>query len=318
VVSQGPLLKKDYRRLDRGGVATLRFGIHWRSVQPQPDLWRWEKIDKVVLRASNAGVVLRPFMLGSPSWVASDPARPPLDSVAGRRAWRTFLTELVSRYGRGGAFWAARSRSSPIRRWQIWNEPNFPLYWQPRPSAREYARLLRISADAIRAVNPGARIVAAGVAPVSTGPWPWEFMRRLYSVRGVKRDFDTVALHPYARDLRGLRYQSRRVRRVMDRAGDSRTKLEITELGWASSGPRHHPAVKGRRGQARILGAAFRLLARKRRDWRLSGAQWFAWQDARRVEPSCHFCRGAGLFTIGRRPKPSWRAFKSASAARDG
>ena len=73
----------------------------------------------------------------------------------------------------------------------------------------------------------------------------------LYEQPGVKRDFDFVALHPYAPGLRLLRRQIELARRIMATADDSRTSLAITEVGWASEGPAS-TMVKGPRGQARL------------------------------------------------------------------
>jgi len=254
-----------------------------------------------------------PFVYATPGWVASDPARPPLDSPEARRAWRTFLAALVERYGPRGELWTRQPNALPIRRWQVWNEPNFPLYWQPRPDAREYAQLLEISADEIRAADPGAKIVAAGLAPVTTGPWPWDYLEDLYRQDGVERDFDEVAIHPYSRDMRGIRLQVRRARKVIKKAGDGRTKLSVTELGTGSRAP-----GQSERLQARYLRQAFAYMERKRRSMNISEVDWYAWQDTDDVEPGCSFCPSSGLFTEGGNAKPAWGAFKAYSASGDG
>jgi hypothetical protein len=292
-----------------GGVATLRFLLSWREVQPAPGVYDWSAPDAIVGGAADQGIELLPFVFGSPSWIGEE-AQPPLASGAERRAWRDFLTAAAKRYGPGGDFWEGRSGVAPVRDWQIWNEPNYPLYWQPRPNARAYAKLLDLSAKTIGAVDDRARIVLGGVAAVRNGPLPWVFLRDLYRVKGVERDFDAVALHPFSPNMTGVQYQLAQMRRVMDRARDRKTRIEVTEIGWGSDGPRESPLVKGEAGQARSLREAFELLTKKRRRYGIGSVQWLSWQDSANSEPGCGFCQYTGLFTLEREAKPSWAEYQ--------
>ncbi|HWP32853.1 MAG TPA: hypothetical protein VNL97_03800 [Solirubrobacterales bacterium] len=314
VVPQGPLGAGDFDRM-RGVVGTLRIPVYWFQVEPSRGEYRFAELDETIAGAAAAGVRVLPFVYGTPSWLSADPARPPLGSASGERAWAELLRRLVRRYGPRGEIWAGRGRALPIRRWQIWNEPNFLLFWRPRPSPAGYARLLRIAARAIRAEDRGATIVAAGVAPVEGGMDPWEFLARMYLVPGVERDFDVLALHPYSSSLRVLEYEVRRTRQVMARAGDGSRPLQITELGVASGGRFPNPFDRGIRGQARYLEGTFARLASQRRRWRIAGVEWFTWQDGPAPEPHCVFCEYAGLFDTAGNPKPSWWAFKRAVSA---
>lgn len=311
VVPQGTLTQHDYDRM-RGVVRTLRVPIPWFQVEQQPGEYRFAELDETILQAAAVGVRILPFAYGSPSWVRGDAALPPLGASSKERAWTAFLRQLIRRYGPGGDVWRGNPSPMPIRRWQIWNEPNFLLFWRPRPSPRGYARLLRISAAAIRDEDPGATIVAAGVAPVEAGMKPWVFLRQMYEVRGVRRDFDMVALHPYAPRVRWVAEQIRFVRQVMGDAGDGRKPLLLTELGVASSGRYPNAYDKGPRGQASFLRRAFHLLVSRRHDWRIAGVDWFTWQDGLGADPHCVFCEYGGLFDAAGSPKPAWWAFRRA------
>src|ERR1700759_2010259 len=103
----------------------------------------------------------RPGPAGPPAPAATAARPPPAPAALAR--WRGFLRVLVARYGPHGSFWHGRSRRLPIRRWQIWNEPNFKLFWTPHIEPKGYARLLHASAVAIRKADPGAKIVLAGI-----------------------------------------------------------------------------------------------------------------------------------------------------------
>jgi hypothetical protein len=309
IVPQAPLSNGDLDRM-QGVVGTLRVLVYWPESEPRPGHYDLSRFEATLAAAVDHGIRVLPFVEGTPPWLGADPSRPPLGSARARHRWASFLGLLVTRYGAGGSFWRGRSVRMPIRSWQIWNEPNFRLFWHPRPSPRGYARLLGLSARAIRRADPGARIVLAGVAPVGAGFLPWVFLRRLYEIPGVKRSFDLAAVHPYATTVPRMAEQVRAARMVMDEAGDAGTPLLVSEVGVASSGSIPSGFVRGEQGQAAFLHGAFSLLMNRRRAWRIAGVDWFTWQDAAQPDLHCGFCEGAGLLDLGGRPKPAWWAFK--------
>ena len=317
-VTQGALDQLDFQRMRRGGVSSLRFLLDRRQVEREAGTREWWSLDPLVAEASRQGIDLLPFVFGSPGSAPDNSATPPIHSREERRTWKSFLRALVRRYGRGGSFWAGWDNPRPITTWQVWNEPNLRMYWK-HPDPEQYARLLRISAAAIRGVDERARIMLAGLAPTRAGIPADRFLAELYHQRHIRRDFDIVALHPYAARIQRLREQIVLMRSVMAGAGDGRTPLAVTELGWASqedpamaaAGGARHAMIKGLEGQAAMLRRAFALLRRKRAAWSLERVEWFAFKDATgAVESVCDFCRYAGLFSAEGDRKPAWRAFR--------
>lgn len=312
VVPQAPLAERDWSRIGRAGLA-VRLPVRWYEVEPRRGEFEFAALDAAMIEAAKHGVRVMPQVGGSPSWVAADPAQPPLGR-GDLAAWRGFLQRLVRRYGPGGELWSeVPARGSAVHRWQIWNEPNFSAFWAD-PSPSDYVRLLRTGAGAIRGVDRQAVIVAAALAPIVGEPPPWEFLREMYRVPGARAAFDVAALHPYTSSLAGLEFEIRMTRQAMAQAGDGRTPLAISEIGVASDARIRTPFDLGRRGQARFLTRAFSRLATQRREWRLAGVYWFAWQDAAGSDPICAFCEYAGLLDKGGDPKPAWGALKSVLA----
>ena len=103
--------------------------------------------------------------------------------------------------------------------------------------------------------------------------------------------------------------QLREARSVARSFGDRKVGLWITEIGWASGGPRQEPYVKGDNGQARLLEKAYDKVLRKRRAFRLRGVFWYSWRDKGGGGRICAWCGHAGLRNADGSAKPAWEAF---------
>jgi polysaccharide biosynthesis protein PslG len=316
VVPQGPLSTADLERME-GTVETLRIPIYWTNCEPRPGEFDFSVPDAEIAAAAARGIQVMPFVYGTPSWLAAKPAIPPTSGPA-LAAWEEFLGKLVERYGSAGTLWEEVPRSRPILRWQIWNEPNFVLFWAPKPSPEGYARLLRRSARTIRAADPRAKIVMAGVAPVGAGTKPSLFVRQLLRRPGVRGSFDFAALHPYSSNMGELNYQLQLMRSALAAGGADRKPLLVTEIGVASGGFVRSVFVKGISGQAHYLRRAYGRLLEMRRRWHIAGIDWFTWEDASAPDRYCSFCQGAGLLDVSGQPKPAWEAFRQVVATARG
>lgn len=311
VVSQGNLTDADYDRMRSGKAGTLRLNLRWSTVQPSagtdPGAWNWGPYDAIFGPAADRGIRILPALdAPSPKGIGDPPT-----SKSGRRAFAKFASEAAARYGRGGSFWSGR-KAVPVKAWQLYNEQNGPAYWRAKPNARKYGKLLRGGSQAIRRKDRRAEIVLGGMFSTPSGRGAidsWKYLDKLYNVTGIKRAFDTVAVHPYSESMRGIRYQVRKVRSTMSRNHDRKADLRVTEFGWGSA--RHGNLNMGRKGQARMLKKAFRLFEGNKRSWNLKGVIWFSFQD--NPDGACSFCPSSGLFEASRDPKPSWRAFKRAA-----
>ena len=273
----------------------------------------WTGLDQIVGGAAVAGSQPLPFMFGNSP-------KPPVKGAAAT-SWKQFLTAAVGRYGPGGAFWQQFPQipQHPIRVWQIWNEPGSPAYFKPKPNPATYVKLLGLSRQTIQAADRGAKIMIAGLFASADkgairGRIPAvQYLEQLYEVPGADKTFDLVALHPYSREVSGVIDQVEQIREVMADAGDSRTKLAITELGWSSNNPNGSLLAKGVAGQASTLKSAFKALLRGRSKYKLDTVNWFALRDIDVGGPgeSCPNCPFAGLMEVGGAQKPAYNAFLS-------
>ncbi|HEX8690408.1 MAG TPA: hypothetical protein VF729_09230 [Solirubrobacterales bacterium] len=329
IVPQSLPASTTFERMKRGGVDSVRIPIQWASLQGAPGAKPdWSAVDSSVARATAVGIDVLPFVYGAPAWAvplapvpgsgggAQASLRLPIRGAAGA-GWSAFLQLAVARYGPSGSFWAENPGlpARPVRTWQVWNEQNFK-YFVVRPNPVEYGKLVQISHAAIKAVDPGAKILLGGMfarpreAEFKRRPrqayFATEFLDVMYKrTPGVKAKFDGIALHPYTTAFQNVAPQIEEVRSVMKAHGDAATGLWITELTW-SSGPPDNGFAKGPRGQVKQLKGAFSALTRNAVRWRLKRVYWFSLEDAK---GACNFCDGSGLFTEALVPKPSWRAF---------
>lgn len=329
VVPQSPLTAEQYQRLGNGGVESIRLPIGWGSVQPtKGGAFDWNGYDNQIEEAAKAGIKVLPFLSGAPEWAVPTkkvpgaggleaPAYLPVSGVA-RAGWISFLTAAVARYGPSGSFWAEHPGipQQPVRAWQIWNEPNFK-YFIAKPNPTEYGKLVKISYAALRAADPGAQVVLAGLfarpkgARTAAGKhkslnwYASDFLDRMYATTpGVKTRFNGVALHPYTIRANELTGVTDEFRKVLTTHGDAGKGLWMTELGWSSSkGSRSNLFAKGPAGQARELRTSFTILRNKQAKWKVKSIFWFSVDDA---PGACNFCDGSGLFAKGFVPKPAW------------
>jgi hypothetical protein len=333
VVPQSNLSTEQFQRLGNGGVESIRIPIGWSSVQPnKAGSFNWGSYDSQIEEAAKAGVKVLPFLTGAPEWAVPGkkvpgagglkaPGRLPVSGAA-RTGWAAFLTAAVARYGPTGSFWSEHPSvpKRPIREWQIWNEPNFK-YFVAKPNPAEYGQLVKISYTALRAADPGAQIVLAGLFSRPKGArdrrtgkhkslnwYASDFINVMYKkTPGVKSKFSGAALHPYTIFAKELPEVVDEFRHYLALNKDGAKKLLITELGW-SSGKKNtgNLFAKGPSGQAKELRTAFTQLRNKQVKWKLKSVFWFSVDD---LPGACNFCDGSGLFGPGFTPKPSWFSY---------
>jgi polysaccharide biosynthesis protein PslG len=174
------------------GVSTVRIMVPWAFVQPAPDRWDWGVVDTMVDGAQARGLAVLAAINSTPVW-AAPPSPVPYSARPDSAAYAEFAGMVASRY------------SGRISAYEVWNEPNSVLFWTPNPDPAAYTEMLKAAYPRIKAADPSATVVGAGLAPVfSFGSLtlnPAEFMRGMYAA-GAKGNFDAMAYHPYLYSLK--------------------------------------------------------------------------------------------------------------------
>ena len=129
---------------------------------------------------------------------------------------------------------------------------NSKSFYLPKPNVNAYAALVTTGAEAIRGVDPAAKILLGGMYGYPGGVkkpklFAWNFLRKLYAIPGFANQFEGVAVHPYAARMSKVTQQTKLIRKEIVRAGDN-AELWITEVGWSSANGKN-PLQRARRAR---------------------------------------------------------------------
>ena len=168
----------------------------------------------------------------SPSWAhdGTDENSPPRDNAE----LAEFMGFLASRY------------AGKVQAYEVWNEPNLPAAWPSGPNPAEYAWMLRTVAPSIRAADPSAKVVFAGLFGND-----YEYLeqrlrgdaghRRLLRCDGDPRRTSTprsprrpCGSTMTGRIAVGAFSAYREVRATMEAHGDTKP-IWFTEFGWSTT-----------------------------------------------------------------------------------
>jgi hypothetical protein len=218
-----------------------------------------------------------PVLVRAPAWAAGGDTRE--GAVPDAAAYGAFVGAFAARYGVKGTFWRQQRASSRVRvrDFQIWNEPDIARYLDPadgRTWPQAYVPLLRAARAAIKAEDPRARVVAAGLTNKS-----WVDLGKLYDA-GARKLFDAAAIHPFSARVENVVKIVKLARREMARNGDARKPLMLTEVSWSSgkgSSSLNYGWETTERGQATKVRQALTALARLRTSLRIDGVWWYTW-----------------------------------------
>src|SRR5207237_989190 len=136
------------------GATWIRVDVNWAVIQERGRRsYRWGSFDRVVRAARARGLNVLAAILYTPRWArpsGGSGVTPPanLDDYA------AFARSTARHYRRIG-----------VAAYEIWNEPNIADFWAPGPDPARYVQMLRLAYPAIKAGDPSATVVSAGLSP---------------------------------------------------------------------------------------------------------------------------------------------------------
>lgn len=215
------------RELDavaKTNASWLRVLIPWSHIEVAKGQYNWGQLDTVVNAAAAHDLRVLGVIAYSPDWTHAPGAAytSPPDNAAD---YANFASTVVKRYG------------SRISNWQLWNEPNLPMFFgNSVANAPRYTELVKAAYPAIKAAQPGSTVVLAGLSRLPGDESPPSFLAQMYAA-GARGNFDAAAAHPYVFPT-GLAANPENgwsdvaaMRDVMTGNGDAGKKIWMTEFG---------------------------------------------------------------------------------------
>lgn len=272
---------RDIALVKEMGFTWIKQKFPWREIEGiEKGQLDWYRTDYIVDEVEKAGLKLIVRLDRQPFW--SEPAdnqwqdnQPPADYAD----FGDFCGAVATRYkGRIGAY-------------QVWNEPNLNREWGLRsPNPAEYTELLKVCYTAIKAADPAAIVVSAGLAPTGTDSAEAmpdvKFLQGMYDA-GAAAYFDVLGVNApgykappeldpaaaEAAEYGGGRWFAFRhvedMRALMVANGDGHKQIAIMEMGWTldTVDPTYAWHAVDEQTQADYLVRAYQYAAEHWRPW---------------------------------------------------
>ncbi len=172
-----PTLRILLRRASELGVKWARVSVNWNTIEDAHGELHWQYLDSTLYGLLERGI--EPYVClhgGHPGFTDN---LPPIASDSGIQAWTDYVSELVTRY------------RDHVDYWEIWNEPNYPSFWKPEPSAYDYVLMVKHIAPVICELDKEAQIIGGSLARVDV-PYAQEMF-----AFGIAPFIDVITVHPY-------------------------------------------------------------------------------------------------------------------------
>jgi hypothetical protein len=320
-----PLGVGDLERMGQARIGLYRARFREDQVLVDGSYSNWSRLDNLAREAALNGVALQPVLINMPLEVYTPPK-----TDTERIRFGEFAAAAVGRYGPDGSFWPeCGCPKLPAAVWEVWNEPNLAPFWD-FPDPAEYGALLEETGSAIRAADPGARVLFGGLAYPTTLSAkklePNAFLRDVIVEVGAER-FDALALHNYRpnpeRAVTTL--IARTVETLKTYAGTTsdgapRKQVWVNEFGRPTlpddpTTPEDEQATS-EEDQRLWLDTFLNLLLPRRSDWNLGPVMWYSLRDGPDADASWlrQGLRRTSAEDSDAGPKPSWDTYTARSA----
>ena len=280
------------------GFNFVRWGMGWEAIEKSPGVFDWTTPDAIFENLKRAGLssiviigggnrLYSPLLELPPSPGARETSVPaPPESDAARMAWQRFAAAAAKRYA-----------DDPVT-WEIWNEPDLSIFWPPRPDADADTQLVSTTCSAIKAVVPGATVVAPATAALPVRVPKFYTALAHADASGC---LDGLSMHSYRieggqePDPESVEPENQASRALLGRISARWRTLPVlcTEWGYPSSSvsPEMQSAYLSRTYLANLASG-------------VGATVWYEWKDSRNevLNPESHFGLKTGQGTFKTTP----------------
>lgn len=204
----------EMRLITQTGFKWIRMNIFWSEIEGIRGTYGFNRFDDLIKACERNNV--RPMLIFSfdnSIWSKDSPRTPEL-----RRAFSGYVEAVVTRFKGKGIIW------------EMWNEPNYKLFWKPEPNVDEYIALAKEVGRTIRRIAPDEYYVGPACA------WfDWPFLEKCFQ-SGLLEYFDAVTVHPYRdTDPETVTTEWKRLRALVDKYSPSGKSIPMWNSEWGYS-----------------------------------------------------------------------------------
>ena len=162
--------------------------------------------------------------------------------------------------------------------WEIYNEPNNQMFWEPNPEPDNYTKLAIATARAIRDIAPGEKIIGPATSGIDL-----EFLERCFSASLLNYLY-AVSVHPYRHtNPETVEHDYASLRRLIEKYEPKGKTTPIVSSEWGYSSVWEDYSETGQRRKFDLSDESQgKLLARQVLTNIASGVQvsiWYDWSD---------------------------------------
>jgi hypothetical protein len=165
------------------GFQWVREDLFWAVTEKHKGVYDFSRYDGL-LKALDVQHIHAIFILDYGNPLYADPGdKQPFISRVGTEEFREAF-----------AAWAAAAVSHFAGRgciWEMWNEPNYKLFWAPTPDVSQYIALASAADTAIHRAAPEEPIMGPASSTIA-----FDFIERCCAA-GLLQDWAAVSVHPY-------------------------------------------------------------------------------------------------------------------------
>jgi polysaccharide biosynthesis protein PslG len=248
--SGSELAGRDLDLVEDAGFRWVRQRFDWTAIEAQQGEFDWQESDRVVQQVNEHGLSLLALLTMDHDRDGFWAGEPPQNI----EHFADFVSRIAERYD------CTSQAAGCIQAYQIWREPNLAREWGGnRPNPAQYLSMLKEAYAVIKAANPNAIVISAGLAPTGTSNASVmpdaRFYREMYRLMdgGSQGYFDMLGVNAPgfaappevspAQAATNPQYGGQRfftfrhvedIRNIMVVNGDVDTRIAIVEFGWTS------------------------------------------------------------------------------------
>lgn len=186
-----------------------------------PNSYDFRLTDQYIQSIQSLGAEIT-YRLAYGTWGRHNP-RPRTAPPADYARWADICGHIVRHYNQG---WAG-GHDHKIKYWEVWNEPDVPIFWSGTP--QQYYRLYEVTAKALKKVDPEIKVGGPTMANAARRPFFEGFLKHCAD-HEVPLDF--ASWHIYAKEPQAVASNAEIVHDALQKYGFSKTESVLDEWNY--------------------------------------------------------------------------------------